>query len=86
MSDPWERLRSLVDEFAVDDESLEHLLDQATLWISWSVLHADPSRPAFHRHNDLVSQWGGPNADNVYRHARIDPAKRYVVRGRMHSC
>ena len=32
-----------------------------------------------------VSQWGGPNADNVYRHARIDPAKRYVVR-RMHSC
>lgn len=86
MSDPWQRLRSLVDEFAVDDENLEHLLDQATLWISWSVLHADPSRPAFHRHNDLVSQWGGPNADNVYRHARIDPAKRYVVRGRMHSC
>ena len=40
MSDPWERLRSLVDEFAVDDESLEHLLDQATLWISWSVPNA----------------------------------------------
>ena len=86
MTDPWDRLRSLVDEFAVDDETFEHLLDQATLWISWAVLHSDPTRPAFHRHNDLVSQWGGPNADNVYRHARIDPAKRYVVRGRMHSC
>ncbi|MEM7142574.1 MAG: DUF1214 domain-containing protein [Actinomycetota bacterium] len=67
-------------------ERLEHLVDQTSLFLNWAVLHADPSRPAFHRHNDLVSQWGGPNADNVYRHARIDPDRRYVIRGRMRSC
>ncbi|MGI9603462.1 MAG: DUF1214 domain-containing protein [Acidimicrobiales bacterium] len=76
--------------FGADDaalsEGIEHLVDQSVLWLGWETLHADPSRPAFHRHNDLVSQWGGPNADNVYRHCRIDPARRYVVRGRMHSC
>lgn len=65
---------------------IEHLVDQAVLWPGWEVLHADPTRPAFHRHNDLTSQWGGPNADNVYRHARIAPGHRYRVRGRMHSC
>ena len=32
--------------------------------------HADPRAPAFQRQNDLFTQWGGPNADNVYRHAR----------------
>ena len=67
-------------------EQLEHLVDQATLWLAWAGLHDDPARPFFHRHNDLVSQWGGPNADNVYRHARIEPGRRYVLRGRMHSC
>ena len=67
-------------------EALEHLVDQTVLWLGWEALHADPSRPFFHRHNDLVSQWGGPNADNVYRHARIDPTHHYIVRGRMHSC
>lgn len=81
-----ERLRLLAAEIVTDAETLEHVVDQAVVWLSWNVLHADPSRPFFHRHNDLVSQWGGPNADNVYRHARIDPGKRYVVRGRMHTC
>ncbi len=90
-----DRLRSLGDQLVAepfDDDpgevlhGFEHLVDQVSLFTAWEVLHADPSRPFFHRHNDLVSQWGGPNADNVYRHARIDPAHRYVIRGRMHSC
>ena len=81
-----DRLRALADEFAIEPETLEHFIDQAVVWLAWYVLHADPNRPFFHRQNDLVSQWGGPNADNVYRHARIDPSKRYVIRGRMHSC
>ena len=67
-------------------ERYEHLVDQVTLWLGWAVLHDNPGRPFFHRHNDLVSQWGGPNNDNVYRHARIEPGRRYVVRGRMHGC
>ena len=39
-----------------------------------------------HLQNDLITQWGGPNADNVYRHTRVDPARRYRITGRMHSC
>lgn len=64
----------------------EHLADQSLCWLGWEVLHADPYRPAFQRHNDLVTQWGGPNADNVYRHARISPELRYRIRGNMHGC
>ncbi|MCQ3807205.1 MAG: DUF1214 domain-containing protein [Acidimicrobiaceae bacterium] len=67
-------------------EGFEHLADQLSLWLAWETLHADPTRPFFHRHNDLVSQWGGPNNDNTYRHARIDPTRRYRIVGRMHSC
>lgn len=67
-------------------EMLEHLADQAVCWLGWSVFHADPSRPLFHRSNDLVTQYGGPNADNVYRHVRIDPAHRYRIAGKMHGC
>ena len=67
-------------------EALEHLADQVLCWLGWSVLHADPGRPAFHRQNDLITQWGGPNNDNVYRHARVSPGRRYRIRGRMHAC
>ncbi|NNE72673.1 MAG: hypothetical protein HKN26_03340 [Acidimicrobiales bacterium] len=88
-----DRLRTLGDRLAATPpadstelEAFEHLVDQTSLFFAWETLHADPSRPFFHRHNDLVSQWGGPNADNVYRHARIDPGRRYRIHGRMHSC
>lgn len=67
-------------------EELAHLVQQVVCWMTWSVWHADPRRPFFHRQNDHITQWGGPNADNVYRHARIDPSRRYRIRGRMHSC
>jgi hypothetical protein len=67
-------------------ESLEHVVRQVVNWTGWGALHADPGRPFFQRQLDLVTQWGGPNNDNVYRHARISPAHRYRIRGRMHSC
>ena len=63
-----------------------HLTEQLMCWLGWSVFHADPRRPFFQRQNDLITQWGGPNADNVYRHARIDPSLRYRIAGRMHTC
>jgi hypothetical protein len=65
---------------------LAHLAEQALCWVGWSVFHADPLRPAFQRQNDPITQWGGPNADNVYRHARVEPGRRYRITGRMHSC
>ena len=63
-----------------------HLAEQVLCWTGWSLFHADPRRPVFQRQNDLILQWGGPNADNVYRHARVEAGRRYRVRGRMHSC
>jgi hypothetical protein len=67
-------------------EGVAHLAEQVVCWVAWSVSHADPRSPAFQRQNDLVTKWGGPNVDNVYRHARIDPSLRYRISGRMHSC
>lgn len=67
-------------------DAIAHLAEQVVCWMGWSVFHADPRRPFFQRQNDLITQWGGPNADNVYRHARVDPARRYRIRGRMNSC
>ena len=82
--------RLQVDEFPSADadrvEGIAHLAEQVVCWLGWSVGAADPRRPAFQRQNDLFTQWGGPNADNVYRHARVDPALRYRIAGRMHSC
>ncbi len=67
-------------------EMLEHLADNVVAFCGWEVLHADPTRPFFSRQNDLTVQWGGPNADNVYRHARIEPGRRYRITGNMHGC
>lgn len=79
--------RVVTDEFPdAAAEQIEHLIEQIAGFTEWEVFHADPARPALHRQNDLVHQWGGPNADNVYRHARIDPRLRYRITGRMHSC
>jgi hypothetical protein len=67
-------------------EGFAHLAEQVVCWLAWNVGHADPRHPVFHRQNDLVTQWGGPNNDNAYRHARVDPSLRYRVHGRMHGC
>lgn len=82
--------RILGDEFPNDEpdrpEGIEHLADQVACWLGWVVGHCDTTAPFFHRSNDLVTQWGGPNQDNAYRHARIDPKRRYRIRGHMRSC
>jgi hypothetical protein len=67
-------------------EAIAHLADQVACWLGYVTGHGDTTAPFFHRSNDLVTQWGGPNQDNAYRHARIDPKRRYRIRGKMHSC
>lgn len=67
-------------------EGIAHLAEQVACWLGWAIGHCDPAAPFFHRSNDLVTQWGGPNQDNAYHHARIDPARRYRIRGSMHAC
>jgi hypothetical protein len=75
-----------VGDHALQTEGFAHLAEQLLCWLEWSVGYGDAGRPAFQRQNDLVTPWGGPNADNVYRHARVSPTCTYVVRGRMNSC
>ncbi len=67
-------------------EGIAHIADQVSCWLGWVIGHGDTTAPFFHRSNDLVTQWGGPNQDNVYHHARIDPERRYRIRGKMNSC
>ncbi len=67
-------------------EGFVHLAEQLLCWLEWSLGYGDPAWPTFQRQNDLVTPWGGPNADNVYRHARVTPRYTYVVRGQMNSC
>ena len=76
----------LPDDPVVRSEAFLHLTQQLLCWLEWSIGYGDPAEPAFQRQNDLVTPWGGPNADNVYRHARVSPHHSYVVRGRMNSC
>jgi hypothetical protein len=82
--------RVLRDDFPTDararEETVLHLAQQVLCWLEWAVGYGDPARPAFQRQNDLVTPWGGPNADNIYRHARVSPRHTYRVRGRMNSC
>jgi hypothetical protein len=67
-------------------EGIAHLAAQVSCFLGWAIPHGDPTAPFFQRTNDLFTQWGGPNQDNAYRCARIDPKRRYRVKGRMHSC
>ena len=82
--------RVLADDFpnapADTAEGIAHLADQVSCWLGWSLAHSDTTAPFFHRSNDLFTQWGGPNQDNVYHHTRIDSKHRYRIRGKMHSC
>ena len=97
--DSWKhfcrRIEALGERLIQDDfpnrpedraEGIAHLADQVSCWLGWAIGHCDTTAPFFHRNNDLVTQWGGPNQDNAYHHARIDPKRRYRIRGRMHSC
>lgn len=82
--------RILENDFPNDErdqvEGIAHLADQVSCWLGWAIPHGDPDAPFFHRSNDLATQWGGPNQDNVYHHARVDPRRRYRVAGKMNSC
>jgi hypothetical protein len=64
----------------LDAEGVRHLARQALLALREELEHADPHHPSFHRYEEPWSQWGGPNPDNVYLRARIDPAETYRLR------
>lgn len=61
-------------------EGYRHLSRLAVYALQWHVDFHDPDYPAFHRYDDDVVKWGGPNADNHYLRAKIDPRGAYRVR------
>jgi len=76
--------RVLADDAAVSPvdraEGYRHLSRLAVYALQWHVDFHDPDYPAFHRYDDDVVKWGGPNADNHYLRAKIDPRGSYRVR------
>ncbi len=58
-----------------------HLTRQIVMALQAEVEHADAMHPTFHRYEEPWVQWGGPNPDNVYTRAAIDPAATYRVSG-----
>jgi hypothetical protein len=58
-----------------------HLARQLVMALQSEVEFGDPASPAFHRYEEPWVQWGGPNPDNVYTRAAIDPSATYRVFG-----
>jgi hypothetical protein len=62
-------------------EGYRHLARQLVVALQGELEHGDPAHPSFHRYEEPWAQWGGPNPDNVYTRARVDPTATYRVWG-----
>ena len=75
--------RLLEDDFPQDArtraEGFRHLTRLMNYATQWYVDFHDSEFPRFHRYDDDVTKWGGPNTDNHYLRAKIDPAFSYRV-------
>ncbi len=49
--------------------------------VSMEIEAADTQHPRFVRYETPFNQWGGPNPDNIYLRANIDPSATYRVWG-----
>jgi len=76
--------RILAEDFAAEaevrGEGYRHLTRLVSYALQWYVDFHDPDFPAFHRYDDDVLKWGGPNADNHYYRAKVDPEGTYRIR------
>lgn len=92
LPDAWrrfcERLRGAGDEIFGDEypsaprdraEGVRALLRKVVYAAQMEMEAGDPEFPAFVRLQDPFNQWGGPNPDNVYLRAAIDPTATYRV-------
>jgi hypothetical protein len=62
-------------------EGYRHLSRLTVMALQSHLEFADTDFPAFHRYDDDAVKWGGPNVDNQYLRARIDPGGVYRVVG-----
>lgn len=85
--DLCERLAVLGDEIDRREdpreraEGIRHLSRLTVMAVQSFVEHGDVDFPSFHRYDDDVVKWGGPNVDNQYLRARIDPNGTYRLVG-----
>lgn len=89
-----ERLADVGERFAAEPfpvaeadraECTRHLARQVVMALQGELEHGDPTDPTFHRYEEPWVQWGGPNPDNVYTRAAIDPAATYRVSGNVNG-
>lgn len=77
--------RILADDFPADAhgraEGRRHLARLTVMALQSHLEYGDVDFPAFHRYDDDVVKWGGPNVDNQYLRARIDPTGTYRIVG-----
>lgn len=66
-------------------EGYRYLSRLAVLGLQWAVEFGDPEFPAFYRHDDDITKWGGPNVDNRYMRARVRGDLAYRVVGNVSS-
>jgi hypothetical protein len=62
-------------------EGFRHLGRLTVFALQSSLEFADPEFPAFYRYDDDVVKWGGPNSDNHYQRAKVDPRGTYRLTG-----
>mgnify|MGYP006291038811 CR=1 FL=1 len=75
----------LASHHASDDvsaaEGMRHLARMVSMSLTQWIDFSDTSDPRLFRSNDDVWQWGGPNVDNVYIGAPLDPTGTYRLTG-----
>lgn len=66
-------------------EGYRYLSRLVVLGLQWAIEFADPDFPAFYRHDDDITKWGGPNVDNRYLRARVRGDAAYRLTGNVSS-
>lgn len=62
-------------------EGIRHLSRLSVMAVQSYLEFGDTDFPVFHRYDDDAVKWGGPNVDNHYLRARIDPEGTYRIVG-----
>src|SRR5262245_17646208 len=62
-------------------EGYRALTRQLVYALQMELESGDPLHPVLLRYEDPRTQWGGPNPDNLYLRATVDPGRRYRVFG-----
>jgi hypothetical protein len=66
-------------------DGYRYLTRLMVIGLQWAIEFADPDFPAFYRHDDDITKWGGPNVDNTYLRARVRGDNSYRIVGRRGS-